>query len=866
MNTKEEVCKHAEDFLRFLFPNNEIFELRAIKANKWIGKEDSPKATYAGWYKDPEKAAKDIVELCWQRKPAACYVTLNACPAELYYKSSEELNPGLTTTQDKDIQQHTMLLIDIDPIRPSGVSSTHEELLAAADKLKEIWDRLTELGWPEPCRTMSGNGTGLLYPLDLGDLQIEEQTELKQRVLQALATEFNDEKVEVDTTTFNASRITKVMGTMARKGSDGRGHADEGIPDRPHRRAECRLPAERKTCSQLDLENAILEFTPELEEDDDSFNFGLENQAAVAERKRSADNNNDGWLERKIEEHKIPVGSPIPYQGGVKYKFHQLPKPCERHAGGGHDLDSAPFLIQRADGTIQAGCRHAGCTWDWEDLKKDYGIVTRDVPQPMTDEDFEILAESGEKGQVSNYVGSGDSRMPLEIEDIFARTQATKEPLKSCGGKLYVITPQRKVRWIKGKSQLFAWLHENHDVKWASINGAVKEDAFFAYCEANAPQFEAIESVPHFPPVPGIHYIHPPIDRGGDGSELKKLLDMLKAKTLQDRQLIIAALCSLFWPGAGVKPAFAVTIDNNSATGQGGGKSFFASKVCGWLCSSIHDHGEIQVSEAMDGERLLTWLVSPGPKGRLVVWDNFKGGRAGGQLLEAMVTSPVLSGHVLFHGLQRVPNRFLYMFTGNAFAASKDMAGRIVHIELEHFGSYKPGGEFAIHELDRVALWGDIREIIMSPGKTLTKYTRRPDWDEAILSKLEDPDKLVELIGARAENLDCETEEAADVRWLFEELYKANNRFSHEVVYFNSRDLFRAFEELDVLPNFVRSTSKLSRWLTKLGIKELEKPSGTSRRGFIWRPADAYKNAAVDYSLSDGCKLPEDNSGFDNLG
>ena len=58
---------------------------------------------------------------------------------------------------------------------------------------------------------------------------------LVQSVLNAMASQFNTKGAEVDCSTFNASRICKVLGTVARKGDELLGV--EGIEDRPHRQS-----------------------------------------------------------------------------------------------------------------------------------------------------------------------------------------------------------------------------------------------------------------------------------------------------------------------------------------------------------------------------------------------------------------------------------------------------------------------------------------------------------------------------------------------------------------------------------------------------------------------------------------------------
>src|SRR4029450_13592033 len=73
-----------------------------------------------------------------------------------------------TTTADADIVRRRRILIDCDPVRPTGISSTDEErdrALAIRDQVREF---LGALGWPPPlAATMSGNGAGLVYAVDL---------------------------------------------------------------------------------------------------------------------------------------------------------------------------------------------------------------------------------------------------------------------------------------------------------------------------------------------------------------------------------------------------------------------------------------------------------------------------------------------------------------------------------------------------------------------------------------------------------------------------------------------------------------------------------------------------------------------------
>jgi hypothetical protein len=129
-------------------------------------------------------------------------------------------------SEDGDISRRTTLLIDCDPVKPEAASnSTDEEKAASKTKALAVRDWLTEQDWPTPILADSGNGYHLLYRIDLPNDQ--EALALVQRVLAALAARFDDDVVVIDQKVFNASRITKLYGTMTRKG--------EHTPDRPQR-------------------------------------------------------------------------------------------------------------------------------------------------------------------------------------------------------------------------------------------------------------------------------------------------------------------------------------------------------------------------------------------------------------------------------------------------------------------------------------------------------------------------------------------------------------------------------------------------------------------------------------------------------
>ena len=152
-------------------------------------------------------------------------MTLNPVNPDLLARANNRLVDAKqgATTSDRDIERRRWLLIDLDPERPSGISSTETEHQAAIEKAREIASWLESSGFPPAILADSGNGAHLLYQVDLPP----DDNGLLNRVLKALDARFSDETVKVDVTTFNPARICKLYGTPARKG--------DSTPDRPHR-------------------------------------------------------------------------------------------------------------------------------------------------------------------------------------------------------------------------------------------------------------------------------------------------------------------------------------------------------------------------------------------------------------------------------------------------------------------------------------------------------------------------------------------------------------------------------------------------------------------------------------------------------
>ena len=148
------------------------------------------------------------------------------------------LNPvmtavGMGMATDKLITSRRWFLVDADPCRPADTSATDEEKALALAKVQAVRNWTRAEGWPDPILADSGNGTHLLYRVDLPN--DETSAGLVKAALAAMSARWSDDAVKIDTTVHNASRICKLYGTTARKGipTDERPHRVSGLVEVP---------------------------------------------------------------------------------------------------------------------------------------------------------------------------------------------------------------------------------------------------------------------------------------------------------------------------------------------------------------------------------------------------------------------------------------------------------------------------------------------------------------------------------------------------------------------------------------------------------------------------------------------------------
>ena len=403
--------------LSLLFPTDCVVELRALGDG----------GVHSGYFNDFDALAIRAEAIDTFKDVHGVYVTLNEVNPELLSRRANRVKQRLTrtdaTTADADIIRRRWLPIDLDPVRPSGVSSNDEEHTAALERAGEIAAWLTGKGFPEPVVADSGNGAHLLYCINLPN--DDEAAQLVKGCLTVLDAFFSDETVHCDTANFNAARIWKLYGTTACKG--------DSTDARPHRKARIvTAPEEPAVVPETvlrDLAGLLPRPMPE-----PAPAPGTPKGAALDLRQ---------WLDG----HGLAVKAERPWQGGTLYSLAECPF-SSAHTDGA-------FAVQFSNGAIFAGCHHDSCgggSQRWQELRarfepettagvkatgtrgtgpeKEHGTQAASGPTPSKPVPSEAPAMQEHRKQACEILETGD---PLAfLLDVFHRDHVGDQTVAEC--------------------------------------------------------------------------------------------------------------------------------------------------------------------------------------------------------------------------------------------------------------------------------------------------------------------------------------------------------------------------------------------------------------------------------------------------
>lgn len=325
----EEMIRQTINLLK---PHNEVFEIRILK--KGQGKK-----VISGYFTDADTLIQQFDTI--DPRGSNIYFSVNKLNEGCYSREQHDcFRVTMAMTHDSDVDAYDYLFVDLDPKRVAEVSSTEKELEAAKELSDKVYLYMKSIGFEEPIRAMSGNGYHLLYRIAIPNT--EENKALVGRCLTNLSNMFDNDKVKIDTINHNQSRVCKLYGTLAQKGSNTK--------NRPYRMSKLLyVPDEIKTNSR----DQLIKLAGELPE------------APKPNRKtRSAAVQNDFDIEAWMDEHGL---EPIRRDNGTDCVIYPLAN-CpfdSSHTNG----DSKIFRY--TNGAIAFKCHHNSCHGKvWQDVRE----------------------------------------------------------------------------------------------------------------------------------------------------------------------------------------------------------------------------------------------------------------------------------------------------------------------------------------------------------------------------------------------------------------------------------------------------------------------------------------------------------------
>lgn len=311
-----------------LHQGGKLFEVRIIS-----GRNKKP---ISGYFRDADTLLEKLQTV--DLRGANVYVTLNEVNASLFSRiQSETFVAGANSTGDHEVDGYRWLFIDLDPVRPTGISSTDEELKEAFDLAGRVANYLQGIGFEQPVKAMSGNGAHLLYSVRLANN--DDNKALVERCLKALSMLFDNDRVHVDTANFNPSRVCKLYGTLAQKG--------KSTDERPFRMS--RIFGDIIECKVTDrgyLEKLAAELPTETVKPQRANNY------------RANEFDIESWLDKYGLRYRTAA-----YKDGTKYILEECPFDSSHK-----DPDS--MVTKSSTGAIGFKCLHNSCAgYHWQDLR-----------------------------------------------------------------------------------------------------------------------------------------------------------------------------------------------------------------------------------------------------------------------------------------------------------------------------------------------------------------------------------------------------------------------------------------------------------------------------------------------------------------
>lgn len=328
----------------------DVFEVRAIGTAK--------KDILSGYFRDAETLLKafDTIDL----RQRNIYITLGKVKDECFARSqSERFLKSPQTSSDTEIVSYRWLFVDLDPVRTAGISSSNAELKDAEELSHTVLQYMQNLGFESPVIAASGNGYHLLYRIDI--LNDEAGRALIAKCLKVLSMLFDSSKVKIDTTNSNPSRICKLHGTLAQKGTS--------TIERPHRMSRIlSVPGKIKITDESVLQALASELPEETQSE--------RRPAHMLSRQ-----------EFNIKDFMAKYGITYEEDSNDRARIYKLDE-CPFDPS---HKDGDAKIFEYSNGAIAFKCHHNSCRrYKWQDVRRKFEPDAYDRDDSRDDEEIDI--------------------------------------------------------------------------------------------------------------------------------------------------------------------------------------------------------------------------------------------------------------------------------------------------------------------------------------------------------------------------------------------------------------------------------------------------------------------------------------------
>ncbi len=381
----------------------EVFEVRVIGTA-------SRKDIISGYFQDADTLFQKFNTIDLRKRNV--YITLGEVREECFSRSQcerFEKNPAVTTN-DNDIIAYRWLFVDLDPVRPTGISSSDEQLKCAEELRNKVYKYLQSLGFPEPIKAMSGNGYHLLYRIDIPN--DEKGRALVGRCLKNLASLFDNDEVKIDTTNSNPSRICKLHGTLAQKGTSTK--------KRPHRMSKLENVPEPLVTASRNVLQALADELPD------------ETEPVKIRRGFSTQQKADFDLLAFMREHRLSYSEDSNDRAKI-YKLDHCPFDPSHTNGDAK-------IFQYGDGAIAFKCHHNSCRkYKWQDVRLKY------EPDAYDHEEDDSHIDEGYRRHKQQKAEEDAVKAAIKQDQPKPKKKRTFRKLKTAEGLLQKDLPEPRV-------------------------------------------------------------------------------------------------------------------------------------------------------------------------------------------------------------------------------------------------------------------------------------------------------------------------------------------------------------------------------------------------------------------------------------